>query len=359
MALQHKQRRSRDGNPLGARGAPGTLRSWAWEYLEALRTLHRTPAAVAGQAKSLTPFLRWCDERGLHQPQVVTRPILERYQRHLFYARKRDGKPLAVRTQYSHLIAVRQLFRWLSRGGHLDANPASDLQLPKLPQLLPQAVLAPHEVEAVLAQPNVSTPDGVRDRAMLEVLYSTGIRRMELSNLRLHDIDVGRGTLWVRQGKGRKDRVVPIGERAIAWVMKYVEDGRPRLTLGHDDGYLFLGDAGEALHIDYLTQLARHYLEKAGLTKPGACHLFRHSMATAMLEGGADVRYVQEMLGHVSLETTQLYTRVTVEKLKAVHSATHPGARLLRSTTGATPAERPDAEALLQQLEDELDEERG
>lgn len=328
---QHKLHRE-EGHPLGrVRGAPGSLRAHAWDYLEALRVLQRTPAAVAGQAKSLTAFFRWCEERGLVRPEEVTRPILERYQRHLFYVRKRDGKPLSASTQYGHLATVRLFFRWLSRQGFLLANPASELQLPKLPQRLPRAVLTVEEVEAVLARPDVATPEGLRDRAMLEVLYATGLRRAELAGLSLFDVDASRGTVFVREGKGRKDSVVPLGERALAWCLKYVEEGRPKLASSRDDGsVLFLGDAGEGLHVDYLTQRVRTYLEDAGVEKPGACHLFRHSMATAMLEGGADVRFVQEMLGHVSLETTQLYTRVTVEKLKAVHAATHPAARLVR-----------------------------
>ena len=350
---QHKLGRP-EGNPLGAPGLPGTLRGQAWEYLEALRVQQRTPAAVAGQAKSLTNFFRWCEERGLSRPEEVTLPILERYQRHLFYVRKRDGKPLSASTQYGHLATVRLYFRWLSRQGFLLANPASEIILPKLPQRLPRAVLNADEAEAVLARPDVSLPEGLRDRAMLELLYSTGLRRAELARLLLFDVDATRGTVFVREGKGRKDRVVPAGERALAWTLKYLEEARPKLAGARDEGVLFLGDAGEGLHVDYLTQRVRQYVVAAGLEKPGACHLFRHSMATAMLEGGADVRFVQEMLGHVSLETTQLYTRVTVEKLKAVHAATHPASRLLRSGAAAA---KPSADDLLEALENEVLEE--
>lgn len=351
--LQHKLRRP-VGHPLGARPPPNSMRAHAWDYLEALRVLHRTESAIDGQAGILSTFMAWCEDRGLLRSEDVTRPILERYQRHLFYARKRNGKPLAAHTQYSALVTVRQFFRWLSRQGVLLANPASELQLPKLPQRLPQAVLSPQEAESVLAVPDVSTVPGLRDRAMLELLYSTGLRRMELAGLRLFDIDSGRGTVWVRQGKGRKDRVVPLGERALAWVLKYVDEARPKLAAAHDEGFLFVGDAGEALHVDYFSQLVREYLEAAGIEKPGACHLFRHTMATVMLEGGADVRFVQEMLGHASLETTQLYTRVTVEKLKAVHAATHPAARALRS--GESLSAPATADEVLDALAEEDDE---
>ncbi len=351
---QHKLRRP-EGNPLGAPGAAGTLRGHAWEYLEGLRVKQRTAAAVAGQAKSLTNFFRWCEERSLTRPEEVTRPILERYQRHLFYARKRDGKPLSASTQYGHLATVRLFFRYLSKEGFLLANPASELELPKLPQRLPRAVLTAEEAESVLAKPDVTQPEGLRDRAMLELLYSTGLRRAELSRLLVFDVDATRGTVFVREGKGRKDRVVPVGERALAWTLKYLEEARPKLTGARDEGVLLLGDAGEGLHVDYLTQRVRQYIEAAGLEKPGACHLFRHSMATAMLEGGADVRFVQEMLGHASLETTQLYTRVTVEKLRAVHAATHPAARLLRSTPTAA-ARAVTTDELLEALAAESDE---
>lgn len=358
---QRKQHRSRgEGHPLGVRGALGSLRGQVWDYLEELRVRHATPGAVESQAKSFRVFLRWCDDRGLTRPEEVTRPILERYQRHLFYARKKDGKPLGIRTQYGHLGVLRLFFRWLVRGGFLGANPASELVLPKLPQRLPRAVLTQEEAESILAQPDVKTPTGLRDRAMLEVLYSTGVRRLELVCLGLFDLDTGHGTLWVRQGKGRKDRVVPIGERAQAWVLRYLEEVRPRLVMAHDDGRLFLGDAGEGLHADYLSQLTRHYLEAAGVAKPGACHLFRHTMATAMLEGGADVRFVQEMLGHASLETTQIYTHVSIEKLKAVHSATHPAARLFRSQAVVAEAgevAQVSPEALLNELATESEDE--
>ena len=207
---QHKLRRP-EGNPLGAPGVPGTLRGQAWEYLESLRVQQRTPAAVAGQAKSLTNFFRWCEERGLSRPEEVTRPMLERYQRHLFYARKRNGKPLSASTQYGHLATVRLYFRWLSRQGFLLANPASEIILPKLPQRLPRAVLNAEEAEAVLARPDVSLPEGLRDRAMLELLYSTGLRRAELAGLLLFDVDATRGTVFVREGKGRKRQSRPRG----------------------------------------------------------------------------------------------------------------------------------------------------
>jgi integrase/recombinase XerD len=166
------------------------------------------------------------------------------------------------------------------------------------------------------------------------VFYSTGVRRFELIKLKLYDVDAERGTLVVREGKGKKDRMVPIGERAAAWVAKYLEDGRPSLAVEPDDGTLFLTVEGAPFTPNRLTQMVRGYVNAAGVGKKGACHLFRHTMATLMLEGGADIRFIQQMLGHAKLETTQIYTQVSIRKLKEIHAATHPGARLVRRETG-------------------------
>jgi len=161
---------------------------------------------------------------------------------------------------------------------------------------------------------------------MIEVLYSTGIRRSELAGLAVFDIDQDRHTLLVRQGKGRKDRMVPIGERALIWVDRYLAEVRHVHAIEPDDGSLFLTVDGTRFSLDRLTQLVRGYVERSGVNKQGACHLFRHTLATLMLEGGADIRYVQQMLGHADISTTQIYTQVSIRHLQAIHAATHPAA---------------------------------
>jgi integrase/recombinase XerD len=230
------------------------------------------------------------------------------------------------------LVPVRGFFKWLVKQNILPSNPASELELPRLPVRLPAAVLTEEEVERVMAEVDVRTAVGVRDRAILEVLYSTGVRRQELVNLSVFDVDAERETLMVREGKGRKDRMVPIGERALGWVQRYVNEVRGQLVVPPDPGALFLTTNGEPLTPDWLTQKVRGYVKAAELGKSGACHLFRHTMATLMLEGGADVRYIQEMLGHAHLDSTQVYTRVSIRKLKAIHGATHPAAKLAKAT---------------------------
>ena len=233
-------------------------------------------------------------------------------------------------------MPVRALFRWLVRQNVLLSNPASELELPRAEKRLPKHVLTVSEAESVLAMPNVSTATGMRDRAILETFYSTGMRRMELVGLSIFDLDAERGTVMVRQGKGKKDRMVPIGERAIAWVDKYVRDVRPNMVTNANETALFLTHLGEPFSPDRMTQLVREYVDAAEVGKRGSCHLFRHTMATLMLENGADIRFIQEMLGHAELSTTQIYTQVSIRRLKAIHAATHPGAKLGRRRELAT-----------------------
>ena len=333
-SLRKQQRRKKDASSLlvaSVHDAPDSLRATAREYLSWCETRAYTPATVQHRADSLKIFVEWCGHRALSKPSEVTRPILERYQRHLFLYRKVNGKPLGAATQHGRLVALKDYFRFLVKQGHLGANPASELELPRLPRHLPQDVLSPAEVEKVLAVPDISTSEGLRDRAMLEVLYSTGLRRAEVCALSAFSLKADSGVVFVREGKGRRDRVVPIGERALAWVAKYLNESRPRLSFGEDCGVLFLTELGEAFHPNRFTEVARRYVQASGVAKRGACHLFRHAMATHMLEAGADVRFLQAMLGHASLESTQVYTHVSIRQLKEIHAATHPAARLLRS----------------------------
>ncbi len=288
-----------------------------------------SPSTIGHQRFAIARFIAWCDERGLSRPQDITRPILERYQRAVYHHRKHNGQPLGVTSQLNLLLPLQAWFKWLTRQNHLLYNPAADLDLPRKPKTLPKGLLTIAEVEAVLSQADPATHEGLRARAVLETLYSTGIRRMEVVNLQLHDLDTERGALMVRLGKGAKDRLVPIGARACAWVARYRDEVRPSIAMGHDEHTLFLDDDGLPFEPGRLGELVKRHLEAAGVTQPGACHLFRHACATHMLENGADIRFIQAMLGHEKLTTTQIYAQVSLAKLKEIHEATHP-ARLAR-----------------------------
>jgi integrase/recombinase XerD len=286
---------------------------------------------IRNRETNLRAFVAWCDERGVTRPQEVTRQVIERYQRYLFLYRQKNGEPLTGRSQQIKLAPLRVWFRWLVRNHRILSNPAADMEMPRVEKRLPKHTLSADEAERVLNVPDVTGALGVRDRAILETLYSTGVRRAELVALEVDAIDHERGTLMVRQGKGKRDRMVPIGERALAWIRKYLDEVRPQLMLGDGSRVLYLTRHGEALSVGEAGRMVSECIKRSGLEKSGSCHLFRHTMATLMLENGADVRFVQAMLGHADLKTTQIYTHVAIRALKEVHSATHP-ARLQRAS---------------------------
>jgi integrase/recombinase XerD len=301
------------------------------EHFEWMLMTGYTSDTVRGRRQAIRRFIAWCDERGLSTPQEITKPILERYQRHLFYYRKADGAPLSLGTQHGALAPLKTFFKWLAKENHILWNPASELELPPQPKHLPRTLLSVADVEQILAAIDHATVTGLRDRAMLEVLYSTALRRTEFANLRRYDADLSRLTVFVREGKGRKDRLVPLGARAALWLDKYMTTSRPQLA-AHDCEALFVTDYGEPMTPDFLASRVSRMMAQAGIDKPGSCHLFRHACATHMLDNGADIRFIQAMLGHAALSSTERYTHVAIGKLQQIHAATHP-AKLNRTAT--------------------------
>lgn len=310
--------------PIGDTTEPESLYFYLLRFIQHCKVINMSKNTIHSREIYLRRFIKWCDERGLIKAQEITRPILERYQRHLFLTRKPDGKPLSVSGQLSYLNGIRALFKWLTKQNYILYNPASDLDLPKAGKRLPKHTLTSQDAEAILNQPDTTTITGIRDRTIMEVLYSTGMRRNELTQLKTTDIDIDRGTILIRHGKGDKDRMIPIGERAIQWIEKYLNEVRPELVIGMSENILFLNTYGEEIGLTWLSRIVKKYIEQANINKTGSCHLFRHTMATLMLENGADIRYIQAMLGHAKLDTTQIYTQVSIQKLKDIHTATHP-----------------------------------
>ena len=297
-------------------------------YLASAQAQGYATSTLASRRLHLQQFGAWCATRGLLAAPELTPAVLERYQAWLAERPHGEGASLSRATQANKLTAVRMLLAWATRTKRIVVNPAAELVLPTLPKRLPRAVLSVAEVERIVAMPDVTTLLGLRDRAILEVLYSTGIRRMELVGLDLSDLDAERGALFVREGKGRKDRVVPIGARAIQWTHRYLDRVRTLLmqrALPTPERHaLFLSARGRRIRATKLTDRLHAYLVEAGITKPGSVHIFRHTMATLMHDAGADIRDLQEMLGHAQLSTTEIYTHVSIERLKAVHTRTHP-----------------------------------
>jgi integrase/recombinase XerD len=327
------------------------------DHLRALQVKNYSEFTVRGREGHIGFFIAWLEERGITEAIDVTRPVLERYQRYLFHYRKTNGEPLSFRSQHARLVPLRVWFRWMTRQNFILHNPASEIDLPRLGRSLPKHLLSAAEVERVMNGCDITDPIGLRDRAILETVYSTGIRRLEVVRLKLYDLALDRGLLLVNQGKGSKDRYVPVGARAIAWLRKYIEEARPQLAVEPDDFSVFLTAQGEPFSRDHLTWTVRERIVAAGTGKAGACHLLRHTMATLMHENGADIRHIQAILGHEDIRTTQIYTQVAIRALQQIHAATHPAETHIEPTSAAKIAAEREGLLAALEAEEEDDEE--
>ncbi len=220
------------------------------------------------------------------------------------------------------LAALRGFFKYLLREARLEENPLARIRIGRSWMRLP-GTLSREEMETLLDQPAVATPSGIRDRAILELLYATGIRVSELTTLTLNRINRQMGFL-VTVGKGRKERIVPVGQSALDWLGRYIDQVRPLFLKKKTSNVLILNRSGEGFSRQGLWKLIKKYAKMAGLERKVHPHTFRHSFATHLLEGGADLRSVQVMLGHADIATTQIYTHVTRERLKEIHQKYHP-----------------------------------
>jgi integrase/recombinase XerD len=290
-------------------------------YLRYLRAKGYTEGTIRWQNCDLQGFRTYLDHQGIADLNLVTPEIIQAY---LAQLKKRQLSP---RTRQAYLSALKGFFAYLIKQGLATADPAAGIVSPKPNITLPE-VPTEAEILQILAVPDLRTPIGIRDRAILELLYSSGIRRQELVNLNLNDVDLESGYLQVIQGKNRKDRTVPLGDIAAKFIEAYLKLVR----------WWFLRDAGEtALFIDSAKghrlspQTVKHIvaktIRKTGITKKVTPHTLRHAMATHLLQNQADIRHIQIMLGHASLAATQVYTRLAIDDLKTVHRRAHPHGR--------------------------------
>jgi len=222
------------------------------------------------------------------------------------------------------LSAVKGFLRFLKERDYIARDPSLDIPYAKVPKQLPRGILTNTEARRIINTPDTTCALGYRDRAIMEVLYTTGIRKQELNNLNLTDVDYHDGFLRIDQGKGRKDRIVPLGRIACRYLENYIKSVRPELIKDPYNNALFLSTRGNRLSKNMVWEMVKKYAKKAKIKKNISPHTFRHSCATAMLKNKADIRAVQELLGHESLESTQVYTRVTIGDLKEVHRRCHP-----------------------------------
>jgi integrase/recombinase XerD len=268
-------------------------------HLESLITRGYSPRTVAARASQLRQAAAWFASRSLPSPGVIRAEHIDSYGSVLATeALTHSGRPRDCATRRNHLIALRMFLRGLRRQGLIVVDPTEDLEFPAPPLRLPRAILSAAEIDAVRAETLHSRRHRLRDRAIVETLYATGIRRSECVALAIGDVDFQRRTLAVRYGKGRRQRIVPIAQRALGWIAAYLRRERRlgRRTLA-PNAPLFAGQSGRALTPSQLSDHVKALLLRSGTIKPGACHVFRHSMATHMLDNGADIRFIQAMLG--------------------------------------------------------------
>lgn len=271
---------------------------------------------IEAYSHGLSRFLNHLKEKGVQEVEEISKFDVRGF---LLALRKRN---LSTRTIVRNLVAIRTFFKFLVQEGILEANPIENLESPKIAKTLPE-ILTLKEIEQLLERPDLQTPLGRRDRAMLEMLYATGMRVSELTQLPTHQVNLEGGYVLL-YGKGSKERIVPLGSEAMKWVTFYLRESRGILAKGKESPFLFINRSGKAMSRQRFWKSLKDYARRAGLRKRTTPHLLRHSFASHLLERGADLRSVQMMLGHADISTTQIYTHVTGERLKKIHQQYHP-----------------------------------
>jgi integrase/recombinase XerC len=279
-----------------------------------------SPYTIKNYRHEIGEFLDFLKEQGIDSWDGVDRYILRRY---LAWLQAQGYVKASITRRISEL---RSFCRYLVREGILDRNPIRTISSPKVPKRLPN-YLDLHEVEALLAAPDAMTPQGQRDQAIMEVLYASGLRVSELVSLNLRNVDMQHGELRV-WGKGAKERVALLGEPACRALKRYTREGRSQLIkAGRETNALFLNRLGSRLSTRSVNNILDRYAKLAGLERRVTPHVMRHTFATHLLDGGADLRTVQELLGHADLSSTQIYTHVSQARAKKVYRKAHPRAR--------------------------------
>ncbi len=297
-------------------------------FLEDSLARGQSDATVNSKRLLLAQFEKWCITEGLLNPAQIDTEYLEGYRRYLYHYRKvQGGVPLSLSTQVQRLIAVTTFLKRLYYFNIIQSNFFEYFKLPRLPRRLPMNVPDGDELEIVMTQALTGGQLMIRNRALLEVYNATGIRRCELTDLDIGDIDFKYRLLNIRKGKGDHDRRVPIAPRALDWISRYLKELRPKHSTFESGHALFISRNGKRLNKNKVTELVGKYIRRSGVREKGSCHLFRHATATNMLRGGANIRHVQEMLGHQHITSTQIYTHVSVDELSETYMKTHPAAK--------------------------------
>jgi integrase/recombinase XerD len=301
-----------------------TARLFAF-FEEHLRVRYAEKTAT-GYLRAARVFLVWMGGRGLDLADVRTADV-QAYLGHVYASKKKDGQTYSASDQMHRLAAVKILFRFLCRRGDLLTDPAGPVEYPRREQRLPRGVLTREEARRLVEAPDTKTSEGLRDRAILETFYGTGLRANELARLKCVDVDTEDRIVRVLLGKGSKDRNVPLTRAAAAAIEAYLALGRPRIRGAAKSPLLFLASRGGATYDSLLNDIVQGMARRAGIERHITCHSLRHSVATHLLKGGADIRHIQALLGHSSLQSTERYTHVEISDLTKVVQRAHPRGR--------------------------------
>jgi integrase/recombinase XerD len=302
-------------------------------FKDHLKVKNYSPMSIAAYTQQLVGFFEYLKEQGIADIKRVTREVLKSYQLQITEHRDQDGKGYTIATLAVKIRAVRRFFTYLEETNQILINPAEYLKEsfdklrtgPAQEKRLPRVVLSEDETRKILDQPNLSTMIGIRDRTILEVFYSTGIRLEEMVNLTIYDCDLQGGLLRVNKGKFAKDRVVPLGKHAVRFLKEYITHVRPSHSKSNKAlRTLFVNQMGEPLSKQMIGIMVRDCAREAGVQKKVTPHVFRHTFATELVRNGADISAVQKMLGHSSLKVTQIYTKVAGIEVKKTHGKHHP-----------------------------------
>ena len=298
---------------------------WIGRYRCELELRSLASRTVAGRGWLLTQFCEWCEVLAVDGPQKLTLALVADYRRHRVERVNARGRRDGLRTVNLHLEAVRHFLGFLGRQGACAAALAGAVEFVKAQRRLPRNLLAHAEVVAILRSVPADTPIHVRDRAVLEVLYSSAIRRQEVIALAVEDLDLDAGLLTVRQGKGGKDRVVPVGRHAVDWVRRYLQAARPALMRRTDDhGRVFVTKRGQPLDGSAVREIVRRWSRAAGIGKPVTPHTLRRSCATEMIRAGANPAHVRDLLGHEDFTSLGAYVNLAAHDLKEAIAKYHP-----------------------------------
>jgi integrase/recombinase XerD len=296
-----------------------------FNFRQHLKVLGRSRATVDLYTDQARKFLQTAAADDIRQ---VTKSDIEAYIEGLYDHKTDKGKPYTTGTICTKVRAVKRLFEYLETANIIFINPCEAIREPQKDKTLPRHVLTRKEIRALLDQPNLGLMTGIRDRAILEVFYSTGIRLRELCALTVFDADLQGGMIRVNKGKGGKDRVVPLGKHAVKCLREYITKARPRLTKkNRKERRLFINRYGDPSSVQVVGIMIRTFARQARIKKQVTAHVLRHTFATALVKNGADITAVQKMLGHADLATTQQYIRALGLDIKAVHQKTHPRER--------------------------------